>query len=145
MLKLQNNIKALPGTQQLQAIHQAIKQETSITMIFSSLVARRVAGLASRRVAAAARSTTSTKAIAATAAVLPDNNNHHNNNNNNTTRFFSSKDQQQPQAPSSFGHDKMETDKRYQATTDIPESLLQDVDDADNSPFSIRGQFRGTV
>ena len=34
----------------------------------------------------------------------------------------------------------METDKRYQATTNIPESLLSQGDFS--SPFSIHGQFR---
>jgi cysteine desulfurase len=48
----------------------------------------------------------------------------------------------QQQAPSSFAHKKMETDKRYQATADVPESLLRDVKEAEASPFSIRGQFR---
>jgi cysteine desulfurase len=50
---------------------------------------------------------------------------------------------QTQQAPSSFTHQKMETDKRYQATTDVPESLLvQDGQDGEASQYSIRGQFR---
>jgi cysteine desulfurase len=47
------------------------------------------------------------------------------------------------QAPSSFTHEKMQTDKRYQpTTTEIPDSLLRDIEDVEKSPFSIRGQFR---
>mmetsp|Transcript_1910 Transcript_1910/g.4406 ORF Transcript_1910/g.4406 Transcript_1910/m.4406 type:complete len:496 (+) Transcript_1910:93-1580(+) len=44
------------------------------------------------------------------------------------------------QTPTSFAHEKMEKDKRYQPTTDIPESLLKD--NVEQSPYSIRGQFR---
>lgn len=36
----------------------------------------------------------------------------------------------------------MKTDKRYQPSSEIPDSLLRDVENAENSPFSIRGQFR---
>lgn len=36
----------------------------------------------------------------------------------------------------------MEKDKRYRPTTEIPESLLKDVQDVEQSPYSIRGQFR---
>jgi cysteine desulfurase len=94
-----------------------------ITMIASSVVMRRVVGSARSRppllkashYAVASKRTTT------------------------LTRSLSSKE---PQAPSSFAHDKMATDRRYQATTDIPESLLKDVEDMENSPFSIRGQFR---
>jgi len=50
-------------------------------------------------------------------------------------RFFSS------QSPSSVSFEKMETDKRYQPTTDVPESLLSSEHE-NPSPFSIRGQFR---
>lgn len=42
---------------------------------------------------------------------------------------------------SSFSPEKMETDKRYQATQDVPESLLRG-EDGTESQFSIRGQFR---
>lgn len=45
-----------------------------------------------------------------------------------------------PQAPSSFSHDKMEVDKRYQGISAVPESLLSSSEE--NSPYSIRGQFR---
>eukprot|EP00529_Nitzschia_sp_RCC80_P022853 CAMPEP_0113478284 /NCGR_PEP_ID=MMETSP0014_2-20120614/20671_1 /TAXON_ID=2857 /ORGANISM="Nitzschia sp." /LENGTH=495 /DNA_ID=CAMNT_0000371459 /DNA_START=37 /DNA_END=1524 /DNA_ORIENTATION=- /assembly_acc=CAM_ASM_000159 len=44
------------------------------------------------------------------------------------------------QTPTSFAHEKMEKDKRYQPTTDIPESLLKD--NVEQSSYSIRGQFR---
>mmetsp|Transcript_22438 Transcript_22438/g.47402 ORF Transcript_22438/g.47402 Transcript_22438/m.47402 type:complete len:586 (+) Transcript_22438:1336-3093(+) len=62
-----------------------------------------------------------------------------NNNNNGTTRRFLSS-----QSPSSVSFEKMETDKRYKPTTEVPESLLNSKDDeAENtSGFSIRGQFR---
>lgn len=43
------------------------------------------------------------------------------------------------QAPSSFSHEKMEVDKRYQGAAQVPESLLEAPAD---SPFSIQGQFR---
>eukprot|EP00934_Nitzschia_sp_Nitz4_P000198 Nitzschia sp. Nitz4//scaffold8_size234185//215297//216828//NITZ4_001302-RA/size234185-augustus-gene-0.252-mRNA-1//1//CDS//3329559941//198//frame0 len=43
-------------------------------------------------------------------------------------------------SPTSFSHEKMETDSRYQATMDIPESLLQ-VPNEEN-PYSIRGDFK---
>lgn len=45
-----------------------------------------------------------------------------------------------PQAPSSFSHEKMEVDKRYQGTSEVPSSLLADTEET--SAFSIRGQFR---
>jgi len=49
----------------------------------------------------------------------------------------------QPQTPSSVSFDKMETDKRYQPTTDVPESLLNNYEsDATKDGFSILGQFR---
>lgn len=63
------------------------------------------------------------------------NSNGNSNGNMNATgrRFLSS------QSPSSVSFEKMETDKRYQPTTDVPESLLdKDV----TSEFSIAGQFR---
>lgn len=44
------------------------------------------------------------------------------------------------QAPSSFSHEKMKDDKRYQGQAQVPESLLSDANP--NSGFSIRGQFR---
>ncbi|CAB9497424.1 desulfurase IscS [Seminavis robusta] len=44
-------------------------------------------------------------------------------------------------APSSFSHDKMETDKRYQTSQPVPDSLLRGDDGSPNN-FSIRGQFR---
>ncbi|VEU35539.1 unnamed protein product [Pseudo-nitzschia multistriata] len=44
-------------------------------------------------------------------------------------------------APSSVSFEKMETDKRYKPTTDVPESLLSSPEGSP-SPFSIRGQFR---
>ncbi len=43
------------------------------------------------------------------------------------------------QSPSSFSAEKMDTDKRYQKTSEIPESLLSTSED---SGYSIRGQFR---
>jgi hypothetical protein len=46
----------------------------------------------------------------------------------------------EPQAPSSFSHEKMGADKRYQGESQIPESLLSNTQES--SPFSIRGQFR---
>ena len=45
------------------------------------------------------------------------------------------------QAPSSFSHERMEKDKRYQSNSEIPESLLKGEVTADNE-FSIRGKFR---
>ena len=42
-------------------------------------------------------------------------------------------------SPSSFSHEKMETDKRYQTSNPVPESLSQKVA---GSEFSIQGQFR---
>ena len=37
----------------------------------------------------------------------------------------------------------MKTDKRYQGTSEVPESLLQQDDGSnENNPFSIRGDFR---
>lgn len=57
-----------------------------------------------------------------------------NNNSNKTGRRFLSSE-----SPSSVSFEKMETDKRYQPTTDVPESLLdKDV----TSDYSIVGQFR---
>ena len=44
------------------------------------------------------------------------------------------------QAPSSFSHDKMAADKRYQGTSEVPSSLLGEI--VETSEFSIRGQFR---
>jgi hypothetical protein len=46
----------------------------------------------------------------------------------------------EPQTPASFGHEKMETDKRYQGTSDVPESLLNKA--IKDNPFSIQGEFR---
>lgn len=43
-------------------------------------------------------------------------------------------------APTTFSHDKMETDKRYQGSQAVPDSLLQAAEAS--SEFSIRGQFR---
>jgi len=45
-------------------------------------------------------------------------------------------------APTSFSHDKTATDKRYQASYPVPESLLNLADEVANSQFSIRGQFK---
>jgi hypothetical protein len=45
-------------------------------------------------------------------------------------------------APSSFSHDKMETDKRYQKSQPVPESLLKAAATDEPNEFSIRGQFR---
>ena len=62
-------------------------------------------------------------------------NSNSNSNNSNKTgkRFLSSS------SPSSVSFEKMESDKRYQPTTDVPESLMdKDV----TSEFSIAGQFR---
>ncbi len=42
-------------------------------------------------------------------------------------------------SPTSFSHDKIETDERYASTAQVPESLLKDNVD---SEFSIRGKFR---
>lgn len=42
------------------------------------------------------------------------------------------------QALATFSEDKMDADKRYQATTEVPASLSEDFD----SEFSIRGEFR---
>jgi len=53
-----------------------------------------------------------------------------------TTRQLSS----EPQTPASFGHEKMETDKRYQGTAEVPESLLNSA--IEHNPFSIQGEFR---
>lgn len=44
------------------------------------------------------------------------------------------------QSPTSFSHEKMEADKRYKPTMDIPDSLFQAA--PEDSPFSIRGKFR---
>jgi len=44
------------------------------------------------------------------------------------------------QAPTSFSHEKMEGDKRYKATLDVPETLMQTPNEP--SPFSIQGKFR---
>jgi len=46
----------------------------------------------------------------------------------------------EPQAPSSFSHEKMEADKRYQGASEVPESLLKDS--PGGGEFSIQGQFR---
>jgi len=55
------------------------------------------------------------------------------NGSNSSRRFLSS------ESPTTVSFEKMETDKRYQPTTDVPESLLdKDV----TSEFSIAGQFR---
>lgn len=43
-------------------------------------------------------------------------------------------------APTSFSHEKMETDKRYQGSQAVPDSLLQNSEGT--AEFSIRGQFR---
>jgi len=45
-----------------------------------------------------------------------------------------------PQAPSSFSHDKMAVDKRYQGSAEVPSSLLGET--LESSEFSIQGQFR---
>ena len=45
------------------------------------------------------------------------------------------------QAPSSFSHERMESDKRYQSNAEIPESLLKAEATSENE-FSIRGKFR---
>lgn len=57
------------------------------------------------------------------------------------TRALSSSAPSAGDAPTSFAHDKMETDKRYQGSQAVPESLLQGQSE-DSSEFSIRGQFR---
>mmetsp|Transcript_65074 Transcript_65074/g.181958 ORF Transcript_65074/g.181958 Transcript_65074/m.181958 type:complete len:505 (-) Transcript_65074:132-1646(-) len=44
------------------------------------------------------------------------------------------------QAPTSFSHQKMESDARYKTTLDVPESLMQAP--PEESPFSIQGKFR---
>jgi len=62
-----------------------------------------------------------------------NNNNNENNNNPKSRRFLSS------QAPSSVTFEKMESDKRYQPTTGVPESLF---DKNVTSEFDIAGQFR---
>lgn len=46
------------------------------------------------------------------------------------------------QAPSSFSHEKMASDKRYQPTTEVPESLMMNSEADGDNPFSIRGEFR---
>lgn len=48
------------------------------------------------------------------------------------------------EAPSSFSPEKMETDKRYQPSNPVPESLLNNdaPADSESNKFSIRGQFR---
>jgi hypothetical protein len=49
----------------------------------------------------------------------------------------------EPIAPSSFSHEKMEADKRYQGISAVPESLLSGSAGSEEvSPYSIRGQFR---
>lgn len=48
-------------------------------------------------------------------------------------------------SPTSFSHDKIETDERYASTAQVPESLLKkDLEDSDSATgeFSIRGKFR---
>lgn len=59
----------------------------------------------------------------------------------NNQRFLSSTP---PQSPSSVSFDKMATDKRYQPTMALPESLLNkdESEQSTSSKFSIRGQFR---
>lgn len=42
-------------------------------------------------------------------------------------------------SPSSFSSERMETDKRYQTTTDLPDALKGDHEDGE---YSIRGKFR---
>lgn len=54
-------------------------------------------------------------------------------NNNSSRRFLSS------QSPSSVSFEKMETDKRYQPSMEVPEALL---DKTITSEFTITGQFR---
>ena len=46
----------------------------------------------------------------------------------------------EPQAPSSFSHEKMDADKRYQGASAVPESLLEAA--PVDGEFSIQGQFR---
>ena len=55
----------------------------------------------------------------------------------NGRRCMSSKDNQ---APTSFSHEKMNSDSRYKTTLDVPEALLQTP--LEQSPFSIQGKFR---
>ena len=43
------------------------------------------------------------------------------------------------QSVASVSYEKMEQDKRYHGSQEVPETLLGDASD---SPFSIRGQFR---
>ena len=101
--------------------------KTSVSSLLSrTAVARR------RMVAAAAPSTTplvagtTTSSESVTRQALTS-----------STRSFSSSE-----TPASFGHDKMETDKRYQGTAEVPESLLNMTQDGKNNQFSIRGEFR---
>lgn len=47
-----------------------------------------------------------------------------------------------PDAPTSFSHEKMEKDKRYQPSQPVPESLLHQANETQSNMFSIRGQFR---
>lgn len=56
------------------------------------------------------------------------------------TRALASSTAPTGDAPTSFSHEKMETDKRYQGSQDVPESLLHSAEGS--SEFSIRGQFR---
>jgi hypothetical protein len=46
----------------------------------------------------------------------------------------------EPQAPSTFSPDKMESDKRYQGKIDVSESLLAEA--PKDSPYSIQGKHR---
>jgi hypothetical protein len=46
----------------------------------------------------------------------------------------------EPQARSSFSPDKMETDKRYQGSVEVPESLRTEA--PKDSAYSIAGKFR---
>ena len=45
-------------------------------------------------------------------------------------------------SPASFSADKMETDKRYAATTDVPDSLKSPLGGSTKGEYSIRGDFR---
>ena len=46
------------------------------------------------------------------------------------------------QAPSSFSHERMAEDRRYQGNAEIPESLLRADTNGFDNKFSIRGKFR---
>lgn len=60
-----------------------------------------------------------------------------------TTRAFSTTNgsSSTSDSPSSFSHEKMETDKRYQTSSPVPESLLQNASEK-TGQYSIQGQFR---